>query len=159
MEKKPLVILIVLLIIVGIGIISYLNITKISSPEDKLIITNYGGQAMLTEECKDIGYMEKTSDYIVRGEVISSETKWVWRDGVEGENLYTYSDFKITNYLKGEPLEQEIIQIVTMGGCVGEICQNVEDTAMLNPGEKILYLIEENGQFSIHGCGGIANVK
>ena len=156
-NKKRSYVLLLILIVIIIGIILlYLNVTNIPSSEGKVVVKHFGGQGMLIAECANLSYVEETSDYIIEGEVISTESKWVQSEN--GGNIYTYSDFKINNYIKGEPLEYEMIQIVTDGGCVGVICQSVEDGPIITTGEKRLYITISNGEFAIHGCGGIATL-
>ena len=157
-KKIILISLIVLAVIIVIGIVTYFNITNIPSSEGKVIVKHSGGQAMLIAECADSSYVENTSDYIVEGEILYSETKWVENVGSEGRNIYTYSEFKINNYIKGKSFEHEIIQIVTIGGCIGGMCQNVEDNPIISTGKKRLYLTASNGELRIHGCGGIKNL-
>lgn len=159
MKKVILTLLIVLVVIIGIGIATYLNLTNIPSSEGKIIVKNSVAQGMLIAECANLSYIEETSDYIIEGEILSSETKWVDNVESEGKNIYTYSEFRINNYIKGESLEHEMIQIVTMGGCIGGMCQGVEDGPIITTGKKRLYIIESNGEFSIHGCGGINNLE
>jgi hypothetical protein len=145
----------VLVVIIGIGIASYLYLTSVPSSAGKIVVMHSGGQRMLVAACADPSYTESTSDYIVVGEIISSDSKWVPNVGSEGSNIYTYSDFRIDNYIKGEPLGQDTIQIVTMGGCIAGMCQSVEGVPMMSTGKKTLYITATNGELRIHGCGGI----
>ena len=160
MENKKIIyaLLIVFGVIILFGVIYFMNITNIPSSDGKLIVKNSAGQNMLIAECANPSYVEETSDYILEGELISSETKWVENVGSEGRNIYTYSEFKINNYIKGEPFEEEMIQIVTMGGCIDGMCQSVEDGPIISTGKKRLYITTSDGEFSIHGCGGIKNL-
>jgi len=74
-----------------------------------------------------------------------------WNDAKT--SIYTYSTFKISHFVKGAPLSQNEIQIVTPGGTVGDISQAVEDQPIFHEGTKVrIYLEEVNGQFVIV-CG------
>ena len=92
--------------------------TSIPSSEGRVIVKQSGGSSMLSAQCNDPSYIENTSDYIVEGEITSTESKWVENKGSEGRNINTYSNFTIERYIKGKPLTYDKIQIVTDGGCI-----------------------------------------
>ncbi len=148
-------IIISLIVIISLGIIWFFNITNIPPSEGHIIVKHSGGQSMLITECADPSYVEDTSDYIIEGELEQVESKW----NTERNFIYTYSDFKIEKYIKGSQLEYNNIQIITEGGCVEGICQGGEHSPIMDTGKKRLYLTETNGEFRIHGCGGIKTLE
>jgi hypothetical protein len=153
MNKKILYsTLIILAVIIVIGIVFFINFTTIPSSEGKFVIRHSsGGQNMLIAECADPSYVENTSTFIIEGTVEKVESKW----NLEENFIHTYSDFRIENYIKGTPLEEDVIQIITDTGCVGEICQSSEHDPIMTEGRKRLYIVEYDGKYRIHGCGGV----
>lgn len=118
-------------------------------PGAKVIVKQSGGAGMLIKECTDKSYITQTADYIVEGTVEKVESKW--NEGRTG--IFTYTDLRIENYVKGTPFAENMLQIVTPGGTVGEITQAVEDQPILHEGKKVrIYFQEVNGEFSIV-CG------
>jgi uncharacterized protein (UPF0333 family) len=115
----------------------------------KVIVKQSGGAGMLIRECSDKSYITQTADYIVEGTVEKVESQW--NEGRTG--IFTYTDLRIENYVKGAPFTENMLQIVTPGGTVGEITQAVEDQPILHEGKKVrIYFQEVNGEFSIV-CG------
>jgi hypothetical protein len=101
---------------------------------------------MLIKECSDKSYITQTADYIVEGTVEKVESKW----NEERTGIFTYTDLRIENYVKGTPFAQNELQIVTPGGTVGGITQAVEDQPIFHEGKKVrIYFEEVNGGFSI----------
>ena len=111
-----------------------------------IIVKQSGGAGMLIQECTDKSYITQTADYIVEGQVEKVESRWN-----EGRtSIFTYTDLKIENYVKGAPFAQNELQIVTPGGTVGEVSQWVEDQPIFHEGKKVrIYFEEINGEFSI----------
>jgi hypothetical protein len=104
---------------------------------------------MLIKECSDKSYITQTADYIVEGTVEKVESKW----NEERTGIFTYTDLRIENYVKGTPFAENMLQIVTPGGTVGGITQAVEDQPIFHEGKKVrIYFQEVNGEFSIV-CG------
>jgi hypothetical protein len=104
---------------------------------------------MLISECSDRFYITETADYIINGTVEKVESRW--NEGRTG--IFTYTDLRIENYVKGTPFAQNMLQIVTPGGTVGEITQWVEDQPIFHEGKKVrIYFQEVSGEFSIV-CG------
>jgi len=119
------------------------------STGEKIVVSQSGGAGLLIQECSDRSYITETADYIVEGTVEKVESKW--NDDKTG--IFTYTDLKIENYVKGTPFTQNELQIVTPGGTVGDISQWVEDQPILHEGTQVrIYFKEENGEFAIV-CG------
>ena len=101
---------------------------------------------MMVAECGDRNYITNIADYIIEGTVIKVESKW----DESKTSIYTYTDLSIDKYVKGVPLTENKLQIVTPGGTVGDISQWVEDQPIFHEGKKVrLYLQEKNNEFSI----------
>jgi len=119
------------------------------APSSPIIVKQSGGAGMLIKECTDKSYITQTADYIVDGTVEKVESRW--NEGRTG--IFTYTDLRIENYVKGTPFAENELQIVTPGGTVGTITQAVEDQPIFHEGKKVrIYFQGVNGQFSIV-CG------
>ena len=120
--------------------------TGIPSPGGKVIVKQSGGAALLIKECTDKSYITHEADYIVEGTVEKAESQW----NESRTSIFTYTDLKIENYVKGAPFAQNELQIVTPGGTVGEVSQWAEDQPIFHEGKKVrIYFEEVNGEFSI----------
>jgi hypothetical protein len=107
------------------------------------------GAGMLIEECSDKSYITQIADYIVEGAVEKVESKW----NEERTGIFTYTDLRIENYVKGTPFTENMLQIVTPSGTVGDVTQAVEDQQIFHEVKKVrIYFQEVNGEFSIV-CG------
>lgn len=120
------------------------------TPKENLLknvtVKQSGGMGMLIMECSDRDYITNVSDYIVEGTVIKVESRW----NEENTSIFTYTDFFVEKYIKGEPFGTDSIRIVTLGGTVGEISQFVEDQPIFHEGKKArIYFEQVNGEFSI----------
>ena len=114
--------------------------------EGSIIVKQSGGAGMLIKECTDKSYITQTADYIVEGTVEKVESQW----NESRTSIFTYTDLKIENYVKGAPFAENNLQIVTPGGTVGEISQWVEDQPIFHEGKKVrIYFQEVNGEFFI----------
>jgi hypothetical protein len=123
--------------------------TSTTGPGEPIVVKQSGGAGMLIKECSDKSYISQTADYIVEGTVEKVESKW----NDERTGIFTYTDLKIENYVKGTPFASDELQIVTPGGTVGEISQWVEDQPIFHEGSKVrVYFEEVNGGFVII-CG------
>lgn len=83
----------------------------------------------------------KTSDLIVRGNVIKSESHWgslAWDPN--SRIIFTNTTVQITEPYKGEADKSEII-IETQGGEIGEIGLMVEDMPQFEPGEEVIVFL------------------
>jgi hypothetical protein len=115
-------------------------------PGGQVIVKQSGGAGMLIKECGDKSYITQTADYIVEGTVEKVESKW----NEERTGIFTYTDLRIENYVKGTPFAENMLQIITPGGTVGGITQAVEDQPIFHEGKKVrIYFQDVNGEFSI----------
>lgn len=116
------------------------------TPDGKIIVKQSGGAGMLRVECGDRNYISNIADYIIEGTVVKVESKW----DEDQTSIFTCSNLSIEKYIKGTPLGEKELQIVTPGGTVGDISQWVEDQPILHEGKRVrIYLQENNGEFSI----------
>ena len=116
------------------------------SPGGQIIVKQSGGAGMLIKECSDKSYITQAADYIVEGTVEKVESRW----NEERTGIFTYTDLRIENYVKGTPFAENRLQIVTPGGTVGGITQAVEDQPIFHEGKKVrIYFQEVNGEFFI----------
>ena len=115
------------------------------------ILLSMDGSALLVSECGDTNYVSGDADHIVEGTVDKVESKLV-KDGYgfNGESVFTYNDLKIEKYIKGNPLKENRVQIVTRGGTAGGISSRAEDEPIFIEGTWVrVYLRETNGNFSL----------
>jgi len=125
------------------------NNKQIEVVKGPVVVNQIGGAAMLIAECSNKTYVSNIADFIVAGTVEKVESKW----NEEKTNIYTYSDFLITDYLKGKQIENNTLTIVTPGGCVGDICESVEDMPIFHEQKNVvIYFQEYKGGFTIV-CG------
>lgn len=116
-----------------------------SSSLETIIIKQSGGSSMLIAECGDPEYIYAQADYIVEGVVDKTKTKW----NKDKTRIFTYIDFSVHKYVKGDPLGDNI-RIELAGGCIDDVCEAVEDQPILHEGERLrLYFHEVNGEFWI----------
>jgi hypothetical protein len=114
--------------------------------EGQIVVKQSGGAGMLIKECSDKAYITQTADYIVEGTVEKVESRW----NEERTGIFTYTDLRIENYVKGAPFSENTLQIVTPGGTVGDISQWAEDQPIFHEGKKVrIYFEWYNGEFSI----------
>ena len=143
-------IVIVVLAIAAIGLFmpgNLINTSGIPADEGLIKVKQSGGSAAMIQECGDRSYISGTADYVVEGVVEKAES----RD--TGTGIFTYSDVRIDRYIKGNPLPDNRIQIVTPGGTVGGIAQYVEDQPIFHEGTNVrLYFTGANGEFFVV-CG------
>ncbi len=114
-----------------------------------LLIGN--AEAIVTNECGDRNYVSSTADYIVEGTIEKVESKLVeGESGFNGQSVFTYNNLKIEKYIKGNPLKENRVQIVTWGGTAGGISQWAEDQPTFIKGTMVrVYLRETDGNFSL----------
>lgn len=115
-----------------------------------LVLLIGNAEAILVAECLDRNYVSSIADYIVEGTVEKVESKLVEKgSGFSGWSVYTHNDLKIEKYVKGNPLSENKVQIVTAGGNAGGMRVLAEDQPIFHEGTKVrAYLQEEHGEFS-----------
>lgn len=148
MENKKLFygILVVVIAIVGVSLFMLSKPTPTPTLENQIIVKQSGGAGLLIAECANISYITDTANYIIEGTVEKVESRW----NEERTSIFTYTDLRIEKYVKGTPFTEDKLQIVTPGGTVGEISQQVEDQPIFHEGKKVrIYFQETNGEFSI----------
>ena len=113
------------------------------------MVKQSGGAGMLRSECADKSYITQAADYIVEGTVEKVESRW----NQERTGIFTYTDLRIENHVKGAPFAGNKLQIVTLGGTVGEISQWVEDQLIFHEEKRVrIYFEGVNDEFVII-CG------
>ena len=150
-EKLPYVMLpVCVLVIVGIDLFGCSSRgTVVPSPEGQIVVKQSGGTGILIAECADKTYRTEKADYTIEGTVEKVESRW----NQERTGIFTYTELTIEKYVKGAPLAENKLQIVTPGGTVGEVSQWVEDQPIFHEGKRIrIYFEEVNGEFLIV-CG------
>lgn len=120
--------------------------TPISTKKIQIIVRQSGGSAMLVQECFIKSYLSEKADYIVKGVVENSESKW----NEQKTSISTYTDLIIKEYLKGTPFEESRLTIITPGGEIEGIGQSVEDQPIFHQGKKVrIYFQNTSEGFSI----------
>jgi hypothetical protein len=150
-DRKPsyAILAVGVLAILGLGLVACSGKPANISSGGQIIVKQSGSAGMLIKECTDKSYITQAADYIVEGTVEKVESKW----NEERTGIFTYTDSRIENYVKGTPFSENMLQIVTPGGTVGGITQAVEDQPIFHEGKKVrIYFQEVNGEFSIV-CG------
>ncbi len=123
----------------------------------QITVKQSGGTGLLAKECANRSYINSTADYIIDGIVENVESK-------RGNNnaIFTYTNLSIKNYTKGVPFKivPANLQIMTPGGCVGEICQEAEDQPIFHKGKAArIYFKSYSGEFSmVCGIGGVEEI-
>ena len=111
-----------------------------------VVVKQSGGENMLPEECGDKQNLINGADYIVEGVVERVESKW----NEDKSLIFTYTDLLIEKYVKGAPFAENKLQVVTLGGEVGDIGLGVEDQPIFHEGKRVrLYFQERDGEFGI----------
>ncbi len=116
-----------------------------------LIVLSMDGLAIVSSDCGDINYVSGAADYIVEGKVEKVESKLVEeKSGFNGQSVFTYNTLTIEKYVKGNPLKENRVQIVTIGGTAGGISVWAEDEPTFIEGTTVrVYLRETTGNFSL----------
>ena len=122
-----------------------------NNQRESVIVKQSGGAALLAAECTDEDYISETANYIVEGIVDSSESRWN-EDEETGRHIITYVNFSIEKYVKGSPFGDKL-QIETVGGCVGEICEFVEDQPGFEQGKNLRIYFYKTGNEFWFVCG------
>lgn len=116
-----------------------------------LILSSSDGSASFSMECGDTNYLGNSADYILEGKVEKLESKLVEDEyGFNGRSVYTFNTLKIEKYIKGNPLSENTVQIVTFGGTAEGMNQSSANEPNFIEGTWVrVYLREKNGSFSL----------
>lgn len=110
-----------------------------------VVMQSGASDSLLAEVCMDRESLTESVDYILEGTVTRVEPQL----NEENSMMSTYSTIEIRNYVKGQSIPGNTLQIVTAGG----LGQWVEDQAIFYQGTEVrIYLKEVNGEFIIF-CG------
>lgn len=128
-----------LLLIVPLSSFHFMRESLPEGGDVGLVVMQSGASdSLLGEVCMDRESLTESVDYILEGTVTEVESQ-----------MSTYSTIEVRNYVKGEPIPGDTLQIVTAGG----IGQWTEDQAIFHEGTEIrVYLEEINGEFIVF-CG------
>jgi hypothetical protein len=138
--------LVVLVVAVLIGIFAFYQNQTVIVPKNQIVVQQSGGAGLLIAECSNKSYIVETADYIVEGTVEKVESKW----NAENTSIFTYTTLVIEKYVKGAPFSENQLQIVTPGGAVGSVLQQVEDQPIFHEGKRVrIYFQKINEEFSI----------
>jgi len=119
---------------------------QVPPPTGPVVVKQSGGAGLLITECQDKQYIISTADYIVEGRVERVESNW----DEDKSTIFTLTNLSIEKYVKGTPLAENELQIVTPGGTVGDITQVVEDQPIFHEGKRVrIYFREVDGEFHI----------
>ena len=140
-------------LIIGLLLVSILLISGMSgcpqkanqvSVETLKIAKMGGGAGILDIKCANLSFIEESSDYILKG---IAKTKVVnWNEAKT--SIITTQEFDISEYIKGPSIGEKIL-LQFGGGCIGEICEGVEDGGAYEENtELILHLREVNGELT-----------
>ncbi|MFN3198606.1 MAG: hypothetical protein ACE366_09375 [Bradymonadia bacterium] len=99
--------------------------------------------------------MVKQSDVIVRGEVVAQHSAW----NEAGNRIYTVTELKVMEPLKGQATSETIIKIRQLGGTVDGITQNIAGNALLSTGEEVAIFLRADAEKSLHYVVGMAQGK
>jgi hypothetical protein len=140
-----LIVFILAILMIG-SLACFSKLTMTHSPEGQTVVKQSGGAGMLIAECADKSYITQAADYIIEGTVEKVESRW----NQERSGIFTYTELTIEKYVKGAPLAENKLQIITPGGTVGEVSQWVEDQPIFHEGKRVrIYFEEVDGEFSI----------
>jgi len=115
-------------------------------PTGPVVVKQSGGAGLLIAECQDKQYIISTADYIIEGIVERVESNW----NEDKSAILTRTNLSIVKYVKGAPLAENTLQIVTPGGTVGDITQAVEDQPIFHEGKRVrIYFQAVDGEFRI----------
>ena len=129
-----------------IGIFAFYQNQIVVVPKNQIVVQQSGGAGLLIAECSNKSYIVETADYIVEGTVEKVESKW----NAEKTSIFTYTTLVIEKYVKGAPFSENQLQIVTPGGAVGNVLQQVEDQPIFHEGKRVrIYFQKINEEFSI----------
>lgn len=157
-NKKRLIIffiLFIILIFVSFYIFYAYVLKSLEEGEDPVVINLTTGY--LIEDCASLGYINEGADYIVYGVVRNTESLW----DEDRANIYTYTDLEIESYVKGEPFIDNNIRIISLGGQVEGIFQQVEAQVDFSVGDtvKIYFKGTDDGFQVVCGQFGVKKIE
>lgn len=97
-------------------------------------------------ESATIEELSDESSLIVHGIVEEQDAQW------EGNNIYTYSELRILETLKGT-VDGNSVTIRELGGQVGEVAARVNGVSYVTPNEELVLFLrptEQDGVYKIH---------
>jgi len=85
-------------------------------------VINYS-EAELVEECGNANFMAGHSDYIIEATVEKVTSAW----NKERDTILSHVYLNVDHWLKGAPLPGNKLKIIVRSGCIGKVCNAVED--------------------------------
>ncbi len=105
--------------------------------------------AMLDARCQDPSYLTDQSDLVVEATADKVEVKSQDING--GKTIDTFQTVKISKFIKGTG--DNIITIVTPGGCIAGMCEEVEDSGpVMTEGKSYTLYLRKNGDYYYYVC-------
>lgn len=111
-----------------------------------LCATSASATTMVRE---DVPSLARSSDAIVRGKVVRTESRWT----SDRMRIITLVEVEVEESLKGAPSRR--ITLVQPGGQVGDIAQKVSGLASLEQGEPVVLFLRRYGKarYVMNGLG------
>jgi hypothetical protein len=104
----------------------------------------------------DLPQIIGAADLIVQARVVSVESRWI--EDASGKNIWTFVTLKGFSPLKGT-LQAETFTLKIMGGTVGEITQEVTDTAVFAPGDEAVLFLRADPLRVVGGFQGRITIR
>ncbi len=101
----------------------------------------------------DVEALTRRSDLVVRGRALSVQPAW----SSDGRRIQTTVRVEVASSLKGQA--PKVVEIVTPGGVVGEIGQQVSGAPQFAPGEQVIVFLEKVPQVARFQVAGMAQGK
>jgi hypothetical protein len=99
--------------------------------------------------------MVKEADVIVQGTVVQRTMSW----NDERTRIYTVTDVRVADVLKGPVHAGETIHVRQLGGTVDGISQSIPGNAKLSPNEEVVLFLDRDEQKPLHYIVGMAQGK
>jgi hypothetical protein len=90
------------------------------------------------QEKQDISKMVQGADLIIRGKVISTESKW--KEDSRGRHIYTSVNVKVLDKMKGD-IKDSALAFEVVGGLVGDMGELVSDTPAFEADEDAIMFL------------------
>jgi hypothetical protein len=97
--------------------------------------------------------MARTADVIVQGRVERRTSSW------EERRIYTVSEIRVEESLKGPARAGEVLRVRQLGGEVGGIAQTIAGNAKLAEGEEVILFLDRDEEKGVHYVVGMAQGK